>query len=126
MGAELLREFASLAETSEVVLAHHERYDGTGYPNGLSGDQIPLPARIIAVADSWHAMREDRSYRAALSLDEAVGEHASSCPNRHVFPIGGSATTVAAVIAATVITTIGIVAIILVSVPARRAVNRVV
>lgn len=74
MGAELLRQFDSLEEMSRIVLAHHERYDGTGYPQGLAGDEIPLEARIIAVADSWHAMREDRTYRQALPVGDAVAE----------------------------------------------------
>jgi HD-GYP domain-containing protein (c-di-GMP phosphodiesterase class II) len=51
---------------------HHERYDGRGYPDGLAGKAIPLDARILAVADSYDAMTSDRSYRAALSHDEAI------------------------------------------------------
>jgi hypothetical protein len=51
---------------------HHERYDGLGYPDGLAGKAIPLDARILAVADSYDAMTSDRSYRAALSHDEAI------------------------------------------------------
>jgi len=74
MGAELLRQFDSLAEMSQIVLAHHERYDGTGYPQGLAGDEIPLEARIISVADAWHAMREDRTYRRAIPIEGAIAE----------------------------------------------------
>ena len=51
---------------ANVVLSHHERYDGNGYPNGISGTNIPLSARIIAVADSLDAMASDRCYRKAL------------------------------------------------------------
>ena len=51
---------------ANVVLSHHERYDGNGYPNGISGTDIPLSARIIAVADSLDAMASDRCYRKAL------------------------------------------------------------
>ncbi|WP_455383316.1 HD domain-containing phosphohydrolase [Salinispira pacifica] len=74
MGAELLRQFELLEETSNVVLSHHEHFDGSGYPRGLSGDQIPIEARIIAIADAWHAMCEDRIYRRAISLEAAVRE----------------------------------------------------
>ncbi len=51
------------------MLAHHGRIDGRGYPHGLAGDQIPLEARIVAVADSYEAMTADRAYRAALGHD---------------------------------------------------------
>jgi response regulator RpfG family c-di-GMP phosphodiesterase/signal transduction histidine kinase len=74
LGADLLRQFDSLVDMSRIVVAHHERYDGTGYPNGLEGEEIPVESRIIAVADSWHAMREDRAYRRAIPVAEAVGE----------------------------------------------------
>ena len=58
----------------EVVLAHHERWDGAGYPNGLAGNEIPLAARVVAVADAYLAMCETRPYRTRLTKDEAVGE----------------------------------------------------
>jgi putative nucleotidyltransferase with HDIG domain len=58
----------------EVVLAHHERWDGAGYPQGLAGNDIPLAARVVAVADAYLAMCETRPYRARLTKDEAVGE----------------------------------------------------
>jgi HD-GYP domain-containing protein (c-di-GMP phosphodiesterase class II) len=57
-----------------VVKAHHERWDGHGYPHGLAGDQIPLAARVVAVADAYLAMREDRPYRARVSETEALRE----------------------------------------------------
>jgi HD-GYP domain-containing protein (c-di-GMP phosphodiesterase class II) len=56
------------------VLAHHERIDGRGYPRGLRGDEIPLGARIIAVADAWDAMTSDRPYRQALAQEVALAE----------------------------------------------------
>jgi len=59
---------------AEIVLQHHERLDGSGYPQGLKGDQILLEARILAVADVVEAMSSHRPYRPALSLDEAVKE----------------------------------------------------
>jgi putative two-component system response regulator len=55
-----------------VALRHHERYDGRGYPQGLAGEQIPLEGRIVAIADVFDALLSDRSYRPALSVDEAV------------------------------------------------------
>ncbi len=73
-GAHLLAEFDSFRDVSEIVLAHQERYDGTGYPRGLKGEEIPLAARIIAVADAWHAMIEDRPYRKALDVSKAICE----------------------------------------------------
>ena len=60
-----------------IVRSHHERWDGRGYPDGLSGDAIPLEARIISCCDTWNAMRTDRSYRSALSHEVA---RASSSP----------------------------------------------
>jgi HD-GYP domain-containing protein (c-di-GMP phosphodiesterase class II) len=59
---------------AEIVLTHHERWDGLGYPNGLRGEQIPLATRVFAVADSLDAMTDDRPYRAGMSLEDAVEE----------------------------------------------------
>jgi HD-GYP domain-containing protein (c-di-GMP phosphodiesterase class II) len=56
------------------VLHHHERWDGTGYPEGLAQGQIPLGARIIFVADAFDAMTNDRVYRRKLSIDDALAE----------------------------------------------------
>jgi putative nucleotidyltransferase with HDIG domain len=61
-------------EVVEVVRSHHERWDGDGYPRGLVGREIPLAARIVAVADAFLAMLEDRPYREPLSEDEALQE----------------------------------------------------
>lgn len=58
----------------EVVLSHHERWDGTGYPHGLRGEEIPLAARVFAVVDSFDAMTNDRPYRAALPVGAALAE----------------------------------------------------
>ena len=58
----------------EVVAAHHERWDGTGYPRRLAGTRIPLPARIFSVVDTFDAMTNDRPYRDALPVDAAVAE----------------------------------------------------
>jgi putative two-component system response regulator len=56
---------------SEIALTHHERWDGTGYPNRLAGTDIPLAGRIAAIADVWDALTTDRCYRPAFSPDEA-------------------------------------------------------
>ena len=63
-----------LGHLDPVVRAVHERWDGGGYPDGLEGEQIPLPSRIVHACDAWHAMSSDRPYREALSAEEAVEE----------------------------------------------------
>jgi HD-GYP domain-containing protein (c-di-GMP phosphodiesterase class II) len=73
-GAEILHHVKQLGHVIPGVRAHHERYDGNGYPDGLRGADIPLIARIIAVADTFDAMTTDRPYRKAMSVSEAVGE----------------------------------------------------
>ena len=65
---------AELHEEAHWVLHHHERFDGRGYPAGLAGEDIPLEARIIAVADAFEAMTGERSYRETLTPDAAVAE----------------------------------------------------
>jgi HD-GYP domain-containing protein (c-di-GMP phosphodiesterase class II) len=70
----LLRVGGLLGEIGHIVRSCHERYDGKGYPDGLAGEQIPLPARIVACCDAFNAMTSDRPYRAALPEDEAVEE----------------------------------------------------
>jgi len=73
-GAKIVADLRFLRGAHQVVLHHHERYDGSGYPDGLSGEQIPLEARIVNVADSFDAMLSNRPYRHALSLAMAVTE----------------------------------------------------
>jgi HD-GYP domain-containing protein (c-di-GMP phosphodiesterase class II) len=63
-----------MSEVGAIVRSHHERWDGSGYPDGLAGAEIPLEARIIGCCDAWNAMTTTRSYRAALSEDVAVHE----------------------------------------------------
>ena len=63
-----------MREVGLLVRSHHERWDGRGYPDGLAGEEIPLEARMIACCDSWNAMRTDRVYRRALSLEVALDE----------------------------------------------------
>ena len=71
-GARILSQIPSLARCANVVRAHHERFDGTGYPDALAGTNIPLEARIVAVADAFHAMISDRPYRNAISPRQAL------------------------------------------------------
>jgi HD-GYP domain-containing protein (c-di-GMP phosphodiesterase class II) len=73
-GAELAGQSSMYGEGADIIRHHHERWDGTGYPDGLAGNAIPLGARIIAVADVYDAMTSDRPYRRALSHDIAVSE----------------------------------------------------
>ena len=72
LGAQLLRPIRALRDICEILENHHERWDGTGYPRGLKGEQIPLAARIVSIVDSYHAMISDRPYRKALSPEEAI------------------------------------------------------
>lgn len=74
IGGDILAKASLPWPIAEVALQHHERLDGSGYPNGLSGEEISLPARIIAVADVVEAMTQHRPYRAALGLDRALAE----------------------------------------------------
>lgn len=74
VGAELLSKFPLFEKGALLVKHHHERYDGTGYPDGLAGEQIPLGSRIISVADAFQAMTEHRPYRPALTVDQAIAQ----------------------------------------------------
>lgn len=73
-GVEILKPLSELKGSLEAVKYHHERYDGSGYPEGLKGEEIPIIAAIISVADAYDAMITDRPYRAALSKQEALNE----------------------------------------------------
>lgn len=72
MGADLLRPVKALKDVCDILEYHHEFWDGTGYPRGLKGEEIPLAARIVAIVDAYHAMISDRPYRKALSEADAV------------------------------------------------------
>jgi two-component system cell cycle response regulator len=74
IGQVILEQASGLREAIPVVLHHHERFNGGGYPHGLKGNEIPLGARIVAVADAYHAMVHDRPYKAALSHEAALEE----------------------------------------------------
>lgn len=75
LGSRIIAQIPYLSGTAlQIVSAHHERWDGLGYPNGLRGEQIPLAARIFALADTFDAMTNDRPYRRALTTEQAVAE----------------------------------------------------
>lgn len=74
VGYRITHASSDLMRIAEYILCHHERYDGTGYPNGLLGESIPLLSRIISVVDAYDAMTEERPYRIAMSHQEALDE----------------------------------------------------
>ncbi len=74
LGAKIIANVPFLQEVAVIIRAHHERWDGNGYPEGLAAEDIPLGARIFAVADSFDAMTSDRPYRRGRALDEAITE----------------------------------------------------
>ena len=73
-GAQIVGEIPYIEKAKDIVLYHHERFDGKGYPEGLQGEDIPIGARLVAVADAFDTMVTDHSYRAALTVNEAVNE----------------------------------------------------
>jgi putative nucleotidyltransferase with HDIG domain len=73
-GANIVRLIPSLQNIADLILYHHERHDGKGYPEGLKAEQIPIGSQIIAVADAFETMTTDRAYRTAMSIDQAIGE----------------------------------------------------
>ena len=74
LGAGILSNIESLKEVSKIIRHHHEWYNGEGYPDGLTGEEIPLGSRIISVADAYQAMTSDRPYRKAFSKEKAIAE----------------------------------------------------
>ena len=77
LGYEILKGIDFFQNAAEIVYAHHEHYDGTGYPRGLVGDEIPLGARVFAVVDAYDAMTSRRPYRDAMPREDALIEIAS-------------------------------------------------
>ena len=73
-GGEILKDFTMIDNVSVGALYHHEKYDGSGYCHGLKGEQIPLDARIIGIADAFDAMTANRVYRKQLDLDFVIAE----------------------------------------------------
>lgn len=74
LGQEILSQFEILSRESMIIRHHHERFDGYGYPDGLSGNDIPVCARILAVCDTFDAMTTDRPYRKAMTVEDALKE----------------------------------------------------
>lgn len=83
IGAELLARIPYLVAAAPIIQHHHERWDGKGYPAGLSGDEIPIEARIVSVADSFDAMTTARVYQAASTPEQAVKEIVAGTGNRY-------------------------------------------
>jgi HD-GYP domain-containing protein (c-di-GMP phosphodiesterase class II) len=86
LAARIIAELELPVAVKQMVRGHHERWDGTGYPDGLSGEAIPLPARILAVAEALDAMLSPRPWRGPLTLEQALAEvtaHAGTqfCPH---------------------------------------------
>jgi putative nucleotidyltransferase with HDIG domain len=71
LGKNMLSSIEFLKDSVDVAYCHHEKWDGTGYPRGLKGEEIPLIARIFSVIDGWDALRSDRPYRKAMSDEDA-------------------------------------------------------
>jgi HD-GYP domain-containing protein (c-di-GMP phosphodiesterase class II) len=86
IGAEIITPITSLALVAPFILAHHEQYDGNGYPNGLRGEGIPLEARVLSVVDAYCAMTDGRVYRPAKTHVEAVTE-LKKCSGKHFDPM---------------------------------------
>jgi HD-GYP domain-containing protein (c-di-GMP phosphodiesterase class II) len=74
VGADIVAPMGFLAETVSLIRHHHERFDGSGYPDRLRGEAIPLTARIFSVADSFDAMTSDRPYRDSIGIERALEE----------------------------------------------------
>ena len=74
IGADIISKVDFLKDVTGIIKHHHERYDGSGYPDGLSGEAIPIEACVLTIADSYDAMTTDRPYRAALTKEEALEE----------------------------------------------------
>jgi ribonuclease P protein subunit RPR2 len=74
IGAQIVAPIAFLADAVDLIRHHHERFDGTGYPDGLAGEDIPLVARVFSVADSFDAMTSDRPYRGSIGIERALAE----------------------------------------------------
>ena len=71
-GYDLLKKIDFLGPALEIPLYHHEKWDGTGYPDGLTGEEIPISARIFAIVDVFDAMSNDRVYRSAIPIEETI------------------------------------------------------
>ena len=81
----LLKPITFLASSLDIPYCHHEKWDGTGYPRGLKGEEIPLVARLFAIVDVWDALRSDRPYRLAWTKEKAL-EHIQSLSGTYFDP----------------------------------------
>lgn len=90
IGSNMLKEISFLEEARTLILHHHERYDGNGYPDGLRHESLPIGARLLAVADAFDTMTTDRSYRASLGVDYAIKE-LYRCSGTQFCPVAVSA-----------------------------------
>ena len=86
IGVDILKDITLIEHVAEVAHYHHERYDGTGYPEGIAGEEIPIEARIVAVADSYDAMNSKRIYRNALEKEKII-EELESCSGTQFDPV---------------------------------------
>jgi putative nucleotidyltransferase with HDIG domain len=82
VGAEVARRIDIFNDLTTEILLHHERMDGTGYPYGIEGSDIPRAARVLAVADTFEALTSDRHYRPALSPEQALAEMEAACASQ--------------------------------------------
>ena len=85
IGERILRVIPGMGGVARIVRHEHERWDGTGYPDRLTGEEIPIGARIILACDAFHAMTSDRVYRAAMPVADAVAE-LRRCAGTHFDP----------------------------------------
>ncbi len=85
IGAAIVHDVGALQEVVDLILHHHEKYNGSGYPHGIGGEEIPLGARIIGVADAFDSMTTDRPYRRALTINESMAE-LLRCRGTHFCP----------------------------------------
>jgi putative nucleotidyltransferase with HDIG domain len=85
LGARIVSPIRFLGDAVDVIRDHHEKFDGSGYPRGLRGHEIPLSARIFSVADAFDAMTSDRPYRSAIPSEEAI-EEIVRCSGAHFDP----------------------------------------
>lgn len=83
LSAKIVSQVEALYPQVPIVRHHHERFDGSGYPDGLSGKDIPLGARIVAVADTWDAITSDRAYRRAMDFERALREMKRASGSQH-------------------------------------------
>ena len=90
VGDQIVAELNFPYDLRPMVRSHHERWDGSGYPDGMSGEQIPLIARILCIADVYDALTTDRSYRKAFSQEDALGileSEAGKMVDPHLFTV---------------------------------------